>query len=160
MLQRISADEVLDSVRASLASLIENTHARILSGGLPTLDADPILLEQVFQNLISNAINYHRPGELPVVEVSAEPFEDGWRFAVKDNGEGIRREHHSTIFEPLKRLHGADTPGSGLGLALCKTTVARHGGRIWVESEGDGRGATFFFTLSGIASHTCAVTAR
>ena len=119
--QRISADTVIDAVRGSLAALIGETRARILSGGLPTLDADPVLLERVFQNLIANAIKYHRPGEPPVVEIRGEPFEDGWRFAVKDNGQGIPREYQSTIFEPLKRLHGTDTPGTGLGLALCKT---------------------------------------
>ena len=111
----------------------------------------------MFQNLIANAINYHQPCEPPVVEIRGEPFEDGWRFAVKDNGQGIPREYQSTIFEPLKRLHGTDTPGTGLGLALCKTIVARHGGRIWVESEGSGCGATFFFTLSAVASKMHAV---
>ena len=155
--QRISANTVVDAVRASLASLIGQTRARILSGGLPTLEADPVLLELVFQNLIANAIKYHRPGEPPVVEIRGEPFEDGWRFAVKDNGQGLPREHQTTIFEPLRRLHGSDTPGTGLGLALCRTIVARHGGRIWVESEGAGRGATFFFTLSAVASKTSAV---
>jgi signal transduction histidine kinase len=152
--QRISADTVIDAVRGSLSSLIGEARARILSGGLPTLDADPVLLEHVFQNLIANAIKYHQAGEPPVVEIRGEPFEDGWRFAVKDNGQGIPREHQSTIFEPLKRLHGTDTPGTGLGLALCKTIVARHGGRIWVESGGTGCGATFFFTLSAVASKT------
>jgi signal transduction histidine kinase len=155
--QRISADTVIDAVRRSLASLIRETRALILSGGLPTVDADPVLLEHVFQNLIANAINYHQPCEPPVVEIRGEPFEDGWRFAVKDNGQGIPREYQSTIFEPLKRLHGTDTPGTGLGLALCKTIVARHGGRIWVESEGSGCGATFFFTLSAVASKMHAV---
>ena len=158
--QRMSADTVIDAVRGSLASLIQETNARILSGGLPTLDADPVLLEHVFQNLIANAIKYRQAGEPPVVEIRGGPFEDGWRFAVKDNGQGIPPEHQSAIFEPLKRLHGADTPGTGLGLALCKTIIARHGGRIWVESEGFGRGATFFFTLSAVASKTQAVVYR
>ena len=70
----------------------------------------------------------------------------GWEFAVKDNGQGIPRVFHESIFEPLRRLHGGETPGTGLGLALCRTIVARHGGRIWVESEG--MGAVFRFTLS------------
>ena len=67
---------------------------------------------------------------------------------MKDNGEGIPPDHQSSIFEPLKRLHGDESAGSGLGLALCRTIVARHGGRIWVESEGAGRGSVFRFTLS------------
>ena len=66
---------------------------------------------------------------------------------MKDNGQGIPREYQDGIFEPLKRLHGTEIPGTGLGLALCRTIVARHGGRIWVESEGSGCGAIFRFTL-------------
>ena len=146
--QRISADTVIDAVRVSLASLIGESRARILCGGLPTIDADPILLEHVFQNLIANAIKYHKAGEPPVVEIRGEAFEGGWLFVVKDNGQGIPRDYQLTIFEPLKRLHGTDVPGTGLGLALCKTLIARHGGRIWVESDGTGAGATFFFTLA------------
>jgi signal transduction histidine kinase len=69
---------------------------------------------------------------------------------VKDNGQGIPRKYHDRIFEPLKRLHGGETPGTGLGLALCRTIVARHGGRIWVESEGPGYGTTFHFTLLAV----------
>ena len=155
--ERISVDTVIDAARSSLEPLIRETGAHILSAGLPTIEADPVLLERVFQNLIGNAIKYRKRGEAPVVEIRGERFEDGWRFAVKDNGEGIPREHQTTIFEPLKRLHGADTPGTGLGLALCKMIVARHGGRIWVESGGIGRGATFFFTLSAATGLTQAV---
>ena len=66
---------------------------------------------------------------------------------MKDNGEGIPRDYLRDVFEPLKRLHRNNVPGSGLGLALCRTVVERHGGRIWVESEGAGRGSTFYFTL-------------
>ena len=66
---------------------------------------------------------------------------------MKDNGEGIPRDYLRDVFEPLKRLHGNNVPGTGLGLALCRTVVERHGGRIWVESEGAGRGSTFYFTL-------------
>ena len=155
--RRVSAEATVDAVRVSLGALIAKTGARISSSGLPAVDADPVQLEQLFQNLISNAIKYHRPGELPDIEVRGEPFEDGWRFAVKDNGEGVSPEHQSLIFEALKRLHRNDTPGSGLGLALCKTIVARHGGRIWVESEGAGCGATFFFTLAAAQRKSKAV---
>lgn len=154
--QRLSADTIIDKVRSSLRLLIEESHARILSGGLPMIDADPVLLERVFENLIANAINYRKPGGRPVIEIWGDRFEDGWRFAVKDNGEGVPCEHQSKIFEPLKRLHGADRPGTGLGLALCKTIVARHGGRLWVESEGLGKGSTFYFSLSGFSNLSAA----
>jgi signal transduction histidine kinase len=115
---------------------------------LPAVNADPVLLELVLQNLVSNALRYHRPGEAPMIEISGGNSEDSWQFAVKDNGQGVPPEHQDRIFEPLKRLHGNDIPGSGLGLALCRTIVARHGGRIWVESRGDEYGATFRFSLS------------
>lgn len=138
----------------SLGALIAKTGARISVTGLPAVDADPVQLQELFQNLISNAIKYHRQGEVPVIEIRGEAVPDGWRFAVKDNGEGILPEHQVLIFEALKRLHGSDTPGCGLGLALCKTIVARHGGRIWVESEGAGRGATFFFTLAATSQES------
>ena len=146
--QRISAEEAVDAVRVSLSALIAKTGARISTSGLPAVDADPVQLQQLFQNLIANAIKYHRHGEVPTIEIRGEAIADGWQFSVKDNGEGILPQHRALIFEALKRLHGNETPGSGLGLALCKTIVARHGGTIWVESDGAGHGATFFFTLA------------
>jgi signal transduction histidine kinase len=85
-------------------------------------------------------MQYHRPGEPPVVEISGSRSGAEWRFAVKDNGQGVPHNQQDSIFEPLKRLHGSDTPGTGLGLALCRTIVARHGGHMWVESDGDGCG--------------------
>lgn len=146
--QRVSAQAAVDSVRVALGALIAKTNAHISTTTLPIVDADPVQLQQLFQNLIANAIKYHRQGEPPSIEIRGEAIPNGWRFAVKDSGQGIKREHHALIFEPLKRLHGNDTPGSGLGLALCKTIVARHGGRIWVESDGAGHGSIFMFTLA------------
>jgi signal transduction histidine kinase len=107
--------------------------------------ADPVRLLQVFQNLIVNAINYSGSAA-PRIEISAESSDSEYRFAVSDNGIGIAREHFERIFTPLKRLHGKDVPGSGIGLALCRKIVEGHGGRIWVESR-VGKGSTFFFTL-------------
>jgi signal transduction histidine kinase len=145
--QRVKTGEIIQGVRATLAPLITETRARIVCGPLPAVDADPVLLELVFQNLVSNALQYHRPGEAPVIKISGGSSGDAWQFAVTDNGRGISPEYQDRVFEPLKRLHGTDIPGSGLGLALCRTIVARHGGRIWVESKGEGYGATFRFTL-------------
>jgi signal transduction histidine kinase len=145
--QRVLVDEIVESVRATLEPVIIQTGARIVCKSLPAVDADPVLLEQLLQNLIANAIQYHRSDEAPVVELSGKSSAEGWQFAVKDNGEGIARSHQDRVFEPLKRLHGSDIPGTGLGLALCRTIVARHGGRIWVESEGSGYGSIFRFTL-------------
>jgi len=146
--QPVSVDPIIESVRATLAPSIAKTGAQIICMPLPAVEADPVLLEQLLQNLVANAIQYHRPKAAPLVEISGGPSPDGWQFAVKDNGQGIPLDFQDGIFEPLKRLHGSDTPGTGLGLALCRTIVARHGGRIWVESEGSGCGAIFRFTLS------------
>jgi signal transduction histidine kinase len=108
--------------------------------------ADERQLVQVLQNLISNAIKF-RADAPPRIHVSAEEREDEWEFAVRDNGIGIDPSHADRIFEIFKRLHTrAEYPGTGIGLAICKKTVERHGGRIWVESQ-PGQGSTFRFTL-------------
>jgi signal transduction histidine kinase len=145
--QRVSVDQVVESVCVTLGSLIKNTGAQIVSKPLPVVEADPVLLEHLLQNLVANAIQYRRPEKAPAIEISGVRSGEGWQFAVKDNGQGIPLKYQEHIFEPLKRLHGNETPGTGLGLALCRTIVARHGGRIWVESEGSGCGAIFRFTL-------------
>jgi signal transduction histidine kinase len=145
--QRVLVDEIVESVRVTLEPVIVKTGAQIVCKPLFAVEADPVLLEQLFQNLIANAIQYRRPEEAPVVELSGEASGEGWQFAVKDNGQGIARSHQDRVFEPLKRLHGSEIPGTGLGLALCRTIVARHGGRIWVESGGSGYGSIFRFTL-------------
>jgi two-component system sensor histidine kinase/response regulator len=138
--QRVPVDPIIESVRLTLAPLITKTGARIVYKPMPAVEADPVLLAQVLQNLIANAMQYHRPGEPPVVEISGGRSGAEWRFAVKDNGQGVPHNQQDSIFEPLKRLHGSDTPGTSLGLALCRTIVARHGGHMWVESDGDGCG--------------------
>jgi signal transduction histidine kinase len=144
----VQVDEIIQSVRATLEPLIVKTGAQIICRPLPAVEADPVLLEQLLQNLVANAIQYHRPEEAPLVELLAELSEEGWQFAVKDNGQGISPSYQDRVFEPLKRLHGPEIPGTGLGLALCRTIVTRHGGRIWVESEGAGHGSIFRFTLA------------
>lgn len=152
--QTVSADAVVESVLASLASLIASTNARVRCHPLPVIDADPVQLHQVFQNLVANALKYYEPGRSPLIEIRGEPFEEGWRFTITDNGQGIPDEYRNMVFEPLKRLHGGETPGTGLGLAVCKAIILRHGGRIWVESKGAGQGTTFRFTLSREAPHS------
>jgi signal transduction histidine kinase len=156
--QRVPIDRIIESVRVTLAPLINRTGAQIICTPLPAAEGDPVLLEQLFQNLVANAIQYHRPEEAPVVEISGGPSGEGWQFAVKDNGPGIPPNYQDGIFEPLKRLHGSEIPGTGLGLALCRTIVARHGGRIWVESEGSCRGAIFSFTLSAAQESSSSVS--
>jgi PAS domain S-box-containing protein len=142
----VRVDETLHAARVSLAAMIDENNARIEYAALPTVHADPTLLSQLLQNLMTNAIKYRRADVAPVVMISGKSTAGGWEFAVQDNGQGIPPEFREIIFQPLKRLHGTDIPGTGLGLALCATIVERHGGRIWVQ-ETPGGGATFRFTI-------------
>jgi signal transduction histidine kinase len=103
---------------------------------------------QVFQNLIDNAIKY-RSAAAPHITIYTEPAGALFRIFVRDNGVGIEPQFQQQIFGIFKRLHGRDVPGTGIGLALVKRVVERHGGRIHVESAG-GHGATFVFTLPGV----------
>ena len=126
---------------------IEESGAIIECAELPAVRGDATQLLQLFQNLLANAIKFHRPGVAPRVSLSAQAGAEGWRFAVTDNGIGIAPEYFERIFALFQRLHGrTEYPGTGIGLALCKKIVERHGGHIGVESE-PGRGSTFWFTL-------------
>jgi signal transduction histidine kinase len=107
--------------------------------------ADPAL-EQVFQNLISNAIKYRRPGVPPEIRISARTDADAWVFAIGDNGVGIDERQKENVFQIFRRLHGREIPGNGIGLALSKRIVEAHGGSIWVESV-PGVGSTFYFRI-------------
>ena len=149
-LQKVNVNAVMDALLQRLAPLIQESGTSVRRDVLPDVQADPVLLLQVFQNLLVNAINYrgNQPAQIKISAVSSAT-EDC--FAVSDNGIGIAREHRESIFAPLKRLHAKQVSGSGIGLAVCRKIVERHGGRIWVEST-VGRGSTFFFTLPKDAS--------
>ena len=113
---------------------------------MPMVTGDASQLERVFQNLIDNALKYHSAAP-PRIRISATPVGDGWQFAVADNGIGIDPRFKEQIFEIFKRLHGRDQySGTGIGLAVTKLVVERHGGRIWVEPAGSG-GSVFYFTI-------------
>jgi light-regulated signal transduction histidine kinase (bacteriophytochrome) len=104
-------------------------------------------MRQLFQNLISNALKFRRPDVAPKIRVSAARAGRTWTFGVHDNGIGIESQYVERIFVLFQRLHTrTEYPGTGIGLAICKKIVERHGGKIWVESQSD-RGTTFFFTL-------------
>jgi light-regulated signal transduction histidine kinase (bacteriophytochrome) len=156
----VAAGEVLEAALRDLAHRVEETGAVVTHDPLPTVLADPSQLRQLFQNLLGNALKY-RGEETPRIHVAAtrEASEVAapqgaanagggmWRFAVRDNGIGIAPEYQERIFVIFQRLHTqAEYSGTGIGLAICKKIVERHGGRIWVESE-PGRGTTFWFTL-------------
>ena len=112
---------------------------------LPVAVGNEVMLTQLFQNLISNSIKY-RGEAAPAIHISAARTAEGWLFSVRDNGIGIDPAYGEFIFGMFKRLHGKEIPGTGIGLALCRKAVERHGGRIWVESEAGG-GAVFKFTI-------------
>jgi PAS domain S-box-containing protein len=145
--QAVESSRALRAALANLGGAIIETSALIENGPLPAVPAHAAQLQQLFQNLIGNAIKYHRPGIPPVVKVSAARKNGDWRFAVADNGIGIEPRYRDRIFGLFKRLHAQNEyPGTGIGLALCLRIVERHHGRIWVESE-PGKGSTFYFTL-------------
>jgi PAS domain S-box-containing protein len=139
-------EAVLNGTLADLRATIEESGAVVTRDPLPTVEADGTQLGQLFQNLVGNAIKF-RNQRPPVVHVSAERNGKEWVFSVRDNGIGIEAEHFERIFIIFQRLHGkGEYPGTGIGLAVCKKIVERHGGKIWVESE-VGKGATFYFTM-------------
>jgi len=143
---RTECRDVLASVLKNLEILIGENDATITCNELPTIMADEGQMAQLFQNLIANAIRY-RGEAAPEVRVSAERRNGNWEFSVRDNGIGIAPEHYERIFEMFQRLHGlGEYPGTGMGLAVCKRIVERHGGNMWVESE-PGKGSTFRFTI-------------
>ncbi len=139
-------NRVFKQARDNLAKAIEESGALIFLDPLPVVQGDEVQLIQLFQNLVANAIKFRGP-EMPQVHVSAVKKGHEWVFAVKDNGIGIAPEHQERIFTIFQRLHSrSEFPGTGIGLAICKKIVNRHGGRIWVESQ-PGKGSTFYFSI-------------
>jgi signal transduction histidine kinase len=136
---------VVASVLNDLHTAIEESGAEVVIGTLPSIQADWAGLVQVFQNLLSNAIKY-RGTDAPKIRIEAQKEGSEWVFSVTDNGLGIPPGYRQTVFGLFKRLHRNEYPGTGIGLALCKKVVERHGGRIWIESA-CGAGSVFKFTI-------------
>lgn len=146
-LHSVDAGMVLQNVVETLHPIIEESRATIVQDSkLPVLCGNRIQLQQLFQNLIGNALKYRSSERSPEVHVSCSSESRAWVFAVRDNGIGIDPQNFERIFEPLRRLHGQEIPGTGIGLAVCRKIAERHGGRIWVESE-LGKGSTFYFSI-------------
>jgi light-regulated signal transduction histidine kinase (bacteriophytochrome) len=142
----VSAGTALAESLASLQAAVAETGAQIEAGDLPDVRADERQLAQLFQNLIGNALKFREPSRAPRIRVAAARDGAFWSFRVEDNGIGVDPQYFDKVFIIFERLHGHDVPGTGIGLALCRKIVGRHGSRIWIESE-KGRGTTMCFTL-------------
>ncbi|MBA3539523.1 MAG: PAS domain-containing sensor histidine kinase [Deltaproteobacteria bacterium] len=144
----ISLEQPVKAAMSNLKTAIDESQAKVTYDPLPTLAIDQQQMTQVFQNLIGNALKF-RGESAPAVHVSAQPNGDDWQITVRDNGIGISEEFFDNLFVLFQRLHTrTEYPGNGIGLAICKKIIERHGGRIWVESK-PGEGAAFLFTLRG-----------
>lgn len=144
----IDCNEVLEVVRKNLQFSIEETKAVIYTEQpLPIVKGQFSQIVQLFQNLISNAIKFRYQDVIPIIKIKVQEVYPNYIFSIKDNGIGIHPDFQHKIFSVFKRLHNrSQYEGTGVGLAICKKTVEKMGGQLWVESE-EGKGATFFFTL-------------
>jgi PAS domain S-box-containing protein len=142
----VALEAALRRAIVNLRAAIEESGAAVTYDALPTVEADDTQLAQVFQNLIGNALKF-RSASVPRIHVSSIEKEKEWEIVVADNGIGIEPQYFERIFMVFQRLHNkGEYPGTGIGLAICKKVVERHGGRIWVESKPD-EGSAFHFTL-------------
>src|ERR1700761_5025432 len=141
----VGLNVIIQSVLFKLNDRIRQSGANIACGNLPEVLADQVQLGQVFQQLLANAITYGF-AEPPTIEITGEEGDEGYTISVWNNGKGIEPRFQELIFLPFKRLHGKEVPGAGLGLAVCRKILAAHGGRIWVESDGE-KGVAFKFTI-------------
>ena len=140
------SNEVLHEIIDTFQITIQNKNVQITYDKLPTVMADSGQLFQLFQNLIGNGIKFNE-NSIPTIHISAKQNDGMWEFSIKDNGIGIEKDYFDRIFGVFQTLHPRDKyEGTGIGLAICKKIVERHGGKIWVESE-VGKGTTFYFTL-------------
>jgi chemotaxis family two-component system sensor kinase Cph1 len=131
----------------NLSAAIEKAGAMVYHDPLPTVRADRAQLSQLFQNLIGNAVKFHSPDRKAEIRISAREDDRFWHFVVEDNGIGFDEKYRDKMFLIFQRLQGRGKfPGTGIGLAICKRIVERHGGRIWANSR-SGEGATFHFTI-------------
>lgn len=144
---KTDSNTVVKRALENLAILIEENHAVITYDNLPSLiivDEEQLVI--VFQNLLNNAIKFHKPNHPPKIHIFAEEQDTQWLFGVHDDGIGIDLQYKDKLFIIFKRLVGKEYSGSGMGLAICKRIVERHGGHIWVESKPE-KGSTFYFTI-------------
>ncbi len=147
-LESINVKLLIEEVVKNISYNIEQSQADIQLQAIPKfIYADSMQLKQVFQNLLTNAIKFMPADQVPMIHISADKVSDYWQFKIKDNGIGIDPKYASKIFKDFARLHNNESyKGTGMGLAICKKIIDKHGGRIWVESR-LGQGCTFLFTI-------------
>jgi chemotaxis family two-component system sensor kinase Cph1 len=147
-IQSTDCEALLAQVLAGLKTAVAESGATVTHDPLPVVPGDPAQIEQVFSNLLSNALKF-RGAAAPRVHVGAVRRGDDWEFSVHDNGIGVDPAYAGQIFEMFERLHSQEQyPGTGMGLAICRKVVENHHGRIWLDT-GSGAGARFVFTLPG-----------
>jgi light-regulated signal transduction histidine kinase (bacteriophytochrome) len=144
--QAVRMDVILRTVLAGLREELRVSQAEVSYNGLPSVLGDPDRLTDLLKNLIQNALR-HRGSAPPRISFTAAKQSDHWLLAIKDNGPGIEPPYLENVFRPFERLHGREREGPGLGLAICRVIIERHGGSIWAECE-PGSGCTFRFTLA------------
>lgn len=145
--KRISTKDAITTVKNNLLAQIEETGTQLtIDEELPEIFGDEVQLQQLFQNLIANAIKFHKPAQAPKIDIEVLDKTDYWLFKISDQGIGMEQRHQERVFEIFSRAHKGQYEGSGIGLAVSKRIVENHGGHIWVESV-LGKGTTFFFTL-------------
>jgi light-regulated signal transduction histidine kinase (bacteriophytochrome) len=150
----VSAEKALDEALLNLHEAVAEAGAVVERAALPELLYDATQLVQVLQNLIANAVKYRRPEVPPRIAIRSQRQDGGWLLSVRDNGLGMPPEILERVFDMFYRLErGGEQAGSGVGLAVCKRIVERHGGRIWVESQ-EGQGSTFHFTAPAAEPQT------
>jgi light-regulated signal transduction histidine kinase (bacteriophytochrome) len=144
----VDCNAVIDKVLAAVAPIVAERGATVDRDDLPTVQAEPGQLERVFQNLISNALKFTSDDRVPVIHIAAERQAEGWRLSVTDNAIGIEPRHRERVWVMFKRLHTqSEYPGTGIGLAMVKKIVERHGGTVGIDSATPGPGSVFWFTF-------------
>jgi len=141
--QPVPLNVIVRTVLTRLDKELRSNNVTVSCEKLPRVSGDPDRLISVFENLLRNTLHHRGPAS-PRIEITAGQHADGWLLAVSDNGPGVEAAYLESIFRPFERLHGKDRPG--LGLAICRVIVERHGGRIWAESNGEA-GCKLLFTL-------------
>jgi light-regulated signal transduction histidine kinase (bacteriophytochrome) len=142
----VDLNSIMDDVLLTYNSTLEETDGQLTKVQLPVVKGSKIQIQQLFQNVVGNAIKY-RSNKPPQINISYKDVGSFYRFSISDNGIGIDPRFFHKIFIIFQRLHNREQySGTGIGLAICKKIVDKHGGKIWLESE-PGKGSTFYFTL-------------